>query len=63
MKTTVNLDEDLLRQTMSLYGVSTKTKILELGLRELLKAHRRRRLREAFGSQPDLARVRRRRPL
>jgi len=62
MKTTVNLDDELLEQAMALYGVKTKTRILELGLQELVRAHKRKQLGQAFGSQPNLAAVRRRRP-
>ena len=39
----------------------TKTAVVELGLQELINADRRRRLGEAFGSQPDLRTVARRR--
>ena len=61
MKTTINLDDDLVRKAMALHPGMTKTAVLELGLRELILADRRRRLGEAFGSQPDLLPVARRR--
>ena len=61
MKTTINLDDDLVREAMALHRGKTKTAVLELGLRELIHVDRRRRLGEAFGSQPDLLPVARRR--
>jgi Arc/MetJ family transcription regulator len=61
MKTTINVDESLVREAMHLYRVATKTRIIEMGLGELIKAKKRSRLAEAFGSQPDLTEPRRRR--
>ncbi len=61
MKTTINLDDGLVREAMALHRGKTKTAVLELGLQELINADRRRRLGEAFGSQPDLVPVARRR--
>ena len=61
MKTTINLDNDLVREAMALHPGKTKTAVLELGLQELILADRRRRLGEAFGSQPDLLPVARQR--
>ena len=61
MKTTVNLDDELVHHAMSIHQGKTKTAVLELGLRELINAHRRRKLSEAFGSQPELSEVPRRR--
>ena len=59
MKTTVNLDDDLVRRAMSIHQGKTKTAVLELGLRELINSHQRRKLSEAFGSQPELSEVQR----
>ena len=61
MKTTMNLDDGLVREAMAIYRGKTKTAVVELGLQELINADRRRRLGEAFGSQPDLRTVARRR--
>jgi hypothetical protein len=61
MKTTLNLDDDLVREAMALHQGKTKTAVMELGLLELINSDRRRRLGEAFGSQPDLLPVARRR--
>ncbi|MBN1837425.1 MAG: type II toxin-antitoxin system VapB family antitoxin [Spirochaetales bacterium] len=61
MKTTINVDDSLLQEAMRLYGVATKTRIIEMALEELIKANKRSRLVRAFGSQPELIEPRRRR--
>ena len=61
MKTTLNLDDALVREAMALHRGKTKAAVVELGLRELINADRCRRLAEAFGSQPDLRPVARHR--
>lgn len=61
MKTTLDVDEVLIREAMRLYGARTKKRIIEMGLQELVRASKRSRLVEAFGSQPDLSEPRRRR--
>ena len=61
MKTTINIDKKLIEKAMAIYGVDKKTKIIEMGLIELIKMHNRKNLIDAFGSQPDLENVRRRR--
>ena len=62
MKTTINLDDDLVREAMAIHPGKTKTAVLELGLAELINAERRSRLTAAFGSQPGMQSVTRRRP-
>jgi hypothetical protein len=61
MRTTIILNDDLVNEAMDLYKVKTKTRIIEMGLEELIKKHKRARLVRAFGSQPELAEPRRRR--
>ena len=61
MKTTIDVDDTLIAEAMRLYGVKTKTRIIEMGLEALIKVDRRTRLAAAFGSQPELAESRRRR--
>ncbi len=61
MKTTIDIDEMLVVEAMRLYGVKTKTRIIEMGLEELIKAKKRACLADAFGSQPELTEPRRRR--
>ena len=62
MKTTINLDDDLVREAMAIHPGKTKTAVLELGLREVINADRRSKLAAAFGSQRELQSVTRRRP-
>jgi Arc/MetJ family transcription regulator len=61
MRTTLNLDEDLLREALKQTGARTKTEVLEMGLRALLEKEARRRLKGLFGEIPKLELVKRRR--
>jgi Arc/MetJ family transcription regulator len=62
MRTTLNLDDELVRQALKETGVKTKTAVLELGLRALLEKQARVRLRAMQGRLPNLKKARRRRP-
>ncbi len=61
MRTTVDLDEALVRSALAETHARTKTEVIEMGLRALLEREARRRLRALEGKIPDLAAVRRRR--
>jgi Arc/MetJ family transcription regulator len=61
MRTTVNLDSDLLAEATRLTGVSERTALLHAGLRALIERESARRLARLGGSQPDLEPVPRRR--
>jgi Arc/MetJ family transcription regulator len=61
MRTTLDLDEDLVRKALSETGARSKTEVIEMGLRSLLEREARRRLKELFGSQLKIDPVRRRR--
>jgi Arc/MetJ family transcription regulator len=61
MRTTVNLDTDLLAEATRLTGVSERTALLHAGLRALIERESARRLARLGGSQPDLEPVPRRR--
>jgi Arc/MetJ family transcription regulator len=61
MRTTLDLDEDLVRRALAETGARTKTEVIEMGLRALLEQHARRRLKALFGEGPRLRAVRRRR--
>ena len=61
MRTTIDLDDDLMRRAMAIHAGKTRTAVVELGLQGLIDADARRSLSEAFGSQPELKAVRRRR--
>ena len=49
MRTTLDLDDKLLREAMAMSKAGTKTETIERGLRELINAERRRRLLAARG--------------
>lgn len=63
MKTTVNIDDELMRDAMKATGAATKTEVIEMGLREIITARRRKDLANLFGKEKNLARPRRRRPV
>jgi Arc/MetJ family transcription regulator len=52
MRTTLNLDDDLVARAMSATHASTKTAAIEMGLRELLAKAARERLASLYGSDP-----------
>jgi len=62
MRTTLDLDDALMRRALKETGARTKTEVLEMGLRALLDREARRRLRAMEGKLPDLAVTPRRRP-
>jgi Arc/MetJ family transcription regulator len=61
MRTTVNLDTDLLAEASRLTGVTERTALLHAGLQALIERESARRLARLGGSQPDLEPVPRRR--
>jgi len=61
MRTTVNLDTDLLTEASRLTGVTERAALLHAGLRALIERESARRLARMGGSQPDLEPVPRRR--
>jgi Arc/MetJ family transcription regulator len=61
MRTTLDLDADLVRRALVETGARTKTEVIEMGLRSLLEREARRRLKAMFGEGPRLRKVRRRR--
>jgi len=50
MRTTLNIDSDLLRRIGRLTGIKNKTQIIDRALWELLGKLRREKLKEAYGS-------------
>jgi len=50
MKTTVVIDEDLLREAMEAAGVKTKREAIEAGLRELVRRKNLEALRKELGT-------------
>jgi Arc/MetJ family transcription regulator len=52
MRTTLNIDEDLVAKAMSATHAPTKTAAVEMGLRELLAKAAREQLAALYGSDP-----------
>jgi Arc/MetJ family transcription regulator len=61
MRTTLDLDAELVRRALEETGARTKTEVIEMGLRALLEREARKRLQGLFGKGPRLEPVRRRR--
>jgi len=53
MKTTINLDDNLLREAARITGENEKTALVHLGLRELINAAARKRLALLGGSKKN----------
>ncbi len=49
-RTTIDIDDDLLRQAQEISGAKTKTDTIEFALRELIRHQRRRELMESLGT-------------
>ena len=62
MRTTLNIDDTLLRRAARLTGVKEKTSLVRLGLMALIARESARRLAELGGTEAGLRPVRRRRP-
>jgi Arc/MetJ family transcription regulator len=61
MRTTVTLDEALLREAQSLTGISERSALLRAALTALIERESARRLARLGGTEPKLHDVRRRR--
>lgn len=62
MRTTLNLDEDLLREAQRLSGLKEKTSVLHAGLEALIARESARRLAALGGTEKTLRPIPRRRP-
>jgi Arc/MetJ family transcription regulator len=62
MRTTLNIDEELLRRASRLTGVREKTSLVRLGLEALIARESAARLARLGGSEPAARLVPRRRP-
>ena len=60
MRTTINIDNDLLSRAAELTGVQEKTSLVRLGLQALIARESARRLAQLGGSEPQLGDVPRR---
>ncbi len=61
MRTTVNLDNDLLEEARKVSGLEERTALIHEGLRALIARESARRLARLGGTQPKLRSVPRRR--
>jgi len=61
MRTTLNIDDDLLQRAQQLTGINEKTAIVRSGLEALIARESARRLAKLGGTDPDLKDVPRRR--
>jgi Arc/MetJ family transcription regulator len=61
VRTTLNIDEDLLEKARVLSGVQEKTALVREGLKALIERESARRLARLGGSEPQLEPIPRRR--
>ncbi len=62
MRTTINLDDELLEAARRITGVKGRTALIHEGLRALIERESARRLARLGGSEPELRPAPRRRP-
>lgn len=62
VRTTVNLDEELLEEARRVSGVEGRTALTHTALRALIERESARRLARLGGSDPEVEPIRRRRP-
>jgi len=60
MRTTVNLDDDLLAEAQRLSGITERAALVNEGIRALIERESARRLARLGGSQPQLKPIPRR---
>lgn len=60
MRTTLNLDETLLKEARGLTGIQEKTALVHAGLEALIARASAKRLAALAGSEPNLRPIRRR---
>ena len=61
MRTTLDLDEELVRRALKESGARSKTQVIEMGLRLVIEREARLRLKKLYGKLPDIEAVPRRR--
>ncbi len=61
MRTTLNIDDNLLAEAAELTGIQEKTALVRAGLEALISKESRKRLMELGGSDPDIQDIPRRR--
>ena len=60
MRTTLNIDDQILRKSSNLTGISEKTALVRLGLEALIAQERAKRLAALGDSEKDLKNIPRR---
>jgi len=63
MRTTLNIDGDLIEKAAKLTGITEKTSLVRLGLEALISKESSKRLAKLGGSEKDLKSIPRRRAL
>jgi len=61
MKTTLNIDDNMLKKAARLTGITEKTSLVRLGLEALIARESARRLAELGGTEKGLRQIPRRR--
>lgn len=61
MRTTINLNDELLKHAQQISGISERTSLIHEGLQALIERESARRLARLGGSEPKLQRIERRR--
>ncbi len=61
MRTTINIDDQLLADAAEYTGVTEKATLVRMGLQRLVQTEAARRLRLLGGTQPDIQDIPRRR--
>lgn len=61
MRTTIDLDDELLREALRLTGIEERTALVHEGLRALVERESARRLAKLGGVEPQLEAIARRR--
>jgi len=61
MRTTLNINDDILHEAIKLTGIKEKTALVMLGLKSLIAKESARRLAQLGGSQKSLRSIPRRR--
>ncbi len=63
MRTTLNIDDQLLAEAQRLCGISEKAALVREALKALIERESARRLARLGGSEPELDTIPRRRPM
>ena len=61
MRTTLNIDDQLLAEAQRITGIAEKAKLVREGLQALIERESARRLAKLGGSEPQLKSIQRRR--